>query len=58
MSAFFFEKLVRRLRHRALCGRGLTAVLHAEREHHLALPEGDGVDERGLDLYHISVSLL
>ena len=26
-------------------------MLHAEREHHLALPEGDGIDERGLDLF-------
>ena len=26
-------------------------MLHAECEHHLALPEGDGIDERGLDLF-------
>ena len=31
---------------------GLLGVIHAEGKHHLALPEGDGVDDAGLDLLH------
>ena len=33
-----------------LGGGGLAAVLHAQSQHHLALPQGDGVDQGGLDL--------
>ena len=44
------QQLVGHLRHRVLRSGGLTAVLHAQRQHHLALPQGDGVHQRGLDL--------
>ena len=44
------QQVVGHLRHRVLGGGGLTAVLHAQRQHHLALPQRDGVHQRGLDL--------
>ena len=44
------QQLVGHLRHRVLGGGGLTAVLHAQRQHHLALPQRDGIHQRGLDL--------
>ena len=40
------------------CG-GLAAMLQAEGQHHLALPQGDGVHQRGLDLLqHLGVVVL
>ena len=44
------QQLVGHLRHGALSRRGLTAVLQPQRQHHLALPQGNGVHQRGLDL--------
>ena len=53
------QQLVGHLRHRVLGGSGLTAVLQAQRQHHLALPQGDGVHQRGLDLLdHLGVVVL
>ena len=46
----FLQQLIGHLRHRVLGGGGLTAVLHAQRQHHLTLPQGDGVHKGGLDL--------
>ena len=48
----FLQKLVGHLGHRALGGGGLTAVLQSQGQHHLALPQGDGIHQGGLDLLH------
>ena len=44
------EQIVGHIGDGGLGGGGLTAVLHAQSQHHLALPQGNGVDQRGLDL--------
>ena len=44
------QQIVGHLGDGILCGGSLTAVLHAQGQHHLALPQGDGVHQGGLDL--------
>ena len=46
----FLQQLIGHLRHSVLGRGGLTAVLHPQCQHHLALPQGNGVHQRGLDL--------
>ena len=44
------QQLVGHVGNGGLGGRSLTGVLQAQSQHHLALPQGDGVHQRGLDL--------
>ena len=53
------QELVGHLGDGVLGGSGLTAVLHAQGQHHLALPQGNGVHQGGLDLLnHLGVVVL
>ena len=55
----FAQQLVGHIGHGGLRRGGLTGTLQTEGEHHLALPERDGVDQRGLDfLDHHGVVVL
>ena len=44
------EQLVGHIRHLPLGLHGLLGVVDAQVQHHLALPQGNGVDQRGLNL--------
>ena len=46
------EEVVGHLRDRVLGGGGLPGVLQSQGQNHLALPEGDGVDQAGLNLFN------
>ena len=54
ISAFLLQQLVGHVGDRALGRRGLAGVVKAQRQDHLALPQRDGVDQRGLDLFRPS----
>ena len=45
------QQVVGHVGHSALCLHGLLAVGHAQAQHHLVLPQGNGVHQRGLDLF-------
>ena len=46
----FLEQLIGHVGDSCLGSRGLSPVFQAQSQHHLALPQGDGIDQRGLDL--------
>ena len=53
------EQLIRHVGHIALRLHGLLGVVQRQSQHHLVLPEGDGVDDRGADLLgHQAVVIL